>query len=182
MCKAPLRTKYRREQYKASGDLDKGIRAAASAITALAGGDPLKALAQGAATGELAARAIKDYLYPDTDIAHLSNGDKDKISNLASLAAMLAGSVASDSSAGAVSGHDAGKNAVDNNALGADAGTALGFWFGKSPDCDTDCKAKVVKETAEGNAVVSAGIANTAGVAALSGPLAAGIRNSIPTY
>ncbi|WP_437216590.1 glycohydrolase toxin TNT-related protein [Pectobacterium sp. LFLA-215] len=160
------------EQYKAGGDLDKGIRAAASAITALAGGDPLKALAQGAApymagvvkdmtvgfddnptagqiaanaighavlggviaelsggnatagavgaaTGELAARAIKDYLYPDTDIAHLSNGDKDKISNLASLAAMLAGSVASDSSAGAVSGHDAGKNAVDNNYLSA---------------------------------------------------------------
>ncbi|UYA60673.1 Putative large exoprotein involved in heme utilization or adhesion of ShlA/HecA/FhaA family [Pectobacterium sp. F1-1] len=158
------------EQYKAGGDLDKGIRAAASAITALAGGDPLKALAQGAApymagvvkdmkvgfddnptagqiaanaighavlggviaelsggnatagavgaaTGELAARAIKDYLYPDTDIAHLSNGDKDKISNLASLAAILAGSVASDSSAGAVSGHDAGKNAVDNNYL-----------------------------------------------------------------
>lgn len=30
---------------------------------------------------------------------------------------MLAGGVASDSSAGAVSGHDAGKNAVDNNYL-----------------------------------------------------------------
>ncbi|MEF9675809.1 hemagglutinin repeat-containing protein [Pectobacterium aroidearum] len=158
------------EQYKAGGDLEKGIRAAAAAITALAGGDPLKALAQGAApymagvvkdmtvgfdenptagqiaanaighavlggviaelsggnatagavgaaAGELAARAIKDYLYPDTATADLADSDKSKISNLASLAAMLAGGVASDSSAGAVSGHDAGKNAVDNNYL-----------------------------------------------------------------
>ncbi|WP_350326734.1 hemagglutinin repeat-containing protein [Pectobacterium aroidearum] len=158
------------EQYKAGGDLEKGIRAAAAAITALAGGDPLKALAQGAApymagvvkdmtvgfdenptagqiaanaighavlggviaelsggnatagavgaaAGELAAHAIKDYLYPDTATADLADSDKSKISNLASLAAMLAGGVASDSSAGAVSGHDAGKNAVDNNYL-----------------------------------------------------------------
>ncbi|MFJ5482824.1 hemagglutinin repeat-containing protein [Pectobacterium actinidiae] len=166
------------DQYKAGGELNKGIRAAAAAITALAGGDPLKALAQGAApymarvvkgmtvgfdenptagqiaanaighavlggvvaelsggnatagavgaaTGELAARAIKDYLFPDTETADLSKGDKDKISNLASLAAMLAGSVASDSSAGAVSGHDAGKNAVDNNYLDADEALAF---------------------------------------------------------
>ncbi|WP_437610830.1 hemagglutinin repeat-containing protein [Erwinia sp. V71] len=158
------------EQYKAGGDLEKGIRAAAAAITALAGGDPAKALAQGAApymasvvkdltvgfdenptagqiaanaighavlggviaelsggnatagavgaaAGELAARAIKDYLFPDTATADLSAGDKSKISNLSSLAAMLAGGVASDSSAGAVTGHDAGKNAVDNNYL-----------------------------------------------------------------
>ncbi|WP_437216599.1 hemagglutinin repeat-containing protein [Pectobacterium sp. LFLA-215] len=186
------------EQYKAGGDLDKGIRAAASAITALAGGDPLKALAQGAApymagvvkdmtvgfddnptagqiaanaighavlggviaelsggnatagavgaaTGELAARAIKDYLYPDTDIAHLSNGDKDKISNLASLAAMLAGSVASDSSVGAVSGHDAGKNAVDNNYLTANQALDFDKEMQQCRKSGKDCTAIIAK-------------------------------------
>ncbi|MBA0169559.1 hypothetical protein [Pectobacterium sp. CFBP8739] len=51
------------EQYKAGGDLDKGIRAAASAITALAGGDPLKALAQGAAP--YMAGAIRDLTLQD---------------------------------------------------------------------------------------------------------------------
>ncbi|GKV93070.1 MULTISPECIES: hemagglutinin repeat-containing protein [Pectobacterium] len=180
------------EQYKAGGDLEKGIRAAAAAITALAGGDPLKALAQGAApymagvvkdmtvgfdenptagqiaanaighavlggviaelsggnatagavgaaAGELAARAIKDYLYPDTATADLADSDKSKISNLASLAAMLAGGVASDSSAGAVSGHDAGKNAVDNNYLTV---KQIDDWVAEVKSCQTkggDC-------------------------------------------
>lgn len=85
-------------------------------IAELSGGNAT-AGAVGAAAGELAARAIKDYLYPDTATADLADSDKSKISNPASLAAMLAGGVASDSSAGAVSGHDAGKNAVDNNYL-----------------------------------------------------------------
>jgi len=158
------------EQYKAGGDLDKGIRAAASAITALAGGDPLKALAQGAAPymssairdltlqddknptagqiaanaighalvggvvaelsgtnatagavgaagGELAARAITNYLYPGKTVESLSDAERAKVSNLASLAATMAAGLATDSSAGAVAGHDAGKNAVDNNYL-----------------------------------------------------------------
>uniref|UniRef100_UPI0024325499 VENN motif pre-toxin domain-containing protein n=1 Tax=Gibbsiella quercinecans TaxID=929813 RepID=UPI0024325499 len=78
-----------------------------------------------------------------------------------------------DSNADTLTAAQAGKTSVENNALGADAGTAFGFWFGKIPDCDTACKAEIAKETAEGNAVVSAGIANTAGVAALSGPAAA---------
>ncbi|MBA0194983.1 hemagglutinin repeat-containing protein [Pectobacterium brasiliense] len=158
------------DQYKAGGELNKGIRAAAAAITALAGGDPLKALAQGAAPylsstvrdltlqnsdnptagqiaanaighaivggvvaelsgsnatagavgaagGELAARAIVDYLYPGKTVESLSDAERAKVSNLASLAATMAAGLATDSSAGAVAGHDAGKNAVDYNLL-----------------------------------------------------------------
>ncbi|MBQ4776496.1 hemagglutinin repeat-containing protein [Pectobacterium versatile] len=158
------------DQYKTGGELNKGIRAAAAAITALAGGDPLKALAQGAAPylsstvrdltlqnsdnptaaqiaanaighaivggvvaelsgsnatagavgaagGELAARAIVDYLYPNRTVESLTDDERAKVSNLASLAATMAAGLASDSSAGAVAGHDAGKNAVDYNLL-----------------------------------------------------------------
>ncbi|MFS2223967.1 hemagglutinin repeat-containing protein [Pantoea sp. B65] len=158
------------DQYKAGGDLDRGIRAAAAAVTALAGGDPAKALAAGAApymagvvkgmtvgfdqtpgagqiaanaighallggvvaelsgtnaaagaigaaSGELAARAIREYLYPGKSTEDLQPAERSKISNLASLAGALAAGLASDSSAGAVTGHDAGKNAVDNNDL-----------------------------------------------------------------
>lgn len=158
------------EQYKAGGDLDRGVRAAAAAITALAGDDPAKALAAGAApylagvvkgmtvgfdkdpsaeqiaanaighavlggvvaelsgtnvaagavgaaSGELAARAIRDYLYPGKSTEDLKPDERSKISNLASLAGALAGGLTADNIAGLVSGHDAGKNAVDNNDL-----------------------------------------------------------------
>ncbi|MBN3265839.1 VENN motif pre-toxin domain-containing protein, partial [Pectobacterium brasiliense] len=156
--------------YKAGGDLDRGVRAAAAAITALAGGDPAKALAAGAApymagvvkgmtvgfdedptagqiaanaighavlggvvaelsgtnaaagaigaaSGELAARAIREYLYPGVKTEDLKPEQRTKISNLASLAGTLAGGLSTDTSAGAVTAHDSSKNAVDNNDL-----------------------------------------------------------------
>lgn len=158
------------DQYKAGGDLDRGVRAAAAAITALAGGDPAKALAAGAApymagvvkgmtvgfdedptagqiaanaighavlggvvaelsgtnaaagaigaaSGELAARAIREYLYPGVKTEDLKPEQRTKISNLASLAGALAGGLSTDTSAGAVTAHDSSKNAVDNNDL-----------------------------------------------------------------
>ncbi|EQB98698.1 TNT domain-containing protein [Photorhabdus temperata] len=46
---------------------------------------------------------------------------------------------------------------ADNNALGAAAGSDLGFWLAKTPDCDTTCKANIAKGIADGNLVVSAG-------------------------
>lgn len=49
-------------------------------IAELSGGNAT-AGAVGAAAGELAARAIKDYLYPDTATADLADSDKSKISN-----------------------------------------------------------------------------------------------------
>ncbi|UJR54626.1 hemagglutinin repeat-containing protein [Dickeya zeae] len=144
------------------------------AVVAQLSGKDAVAGAVGAAGGELTARLlIMKELYGGRDTSDLTEAEKQSVSALASLAAGLASGIASGSVEGAATGAQAGRNAVENNALGADAGTGLGFWFGKSPDCDTGCKAKVVKETAEGNAVVSAGIANATGVATLSGPTAA---------
>ncbi|WP_317616661.1 VENN motif pre-toxin domain-containing protein [Pectobacterium peruviense] len=53
--------------------------------------------------------------------------------------------MASNSTASAASGAQSGCNAVENNALGADAGTALGFWLGKSDECGVACKAEIAK-------------------------------------
>jgi len=53
---------------------------------------------------------------------------------------------------------------VENNALGSMAGSDLGFWLGKSPDCDINCKAKIAGGVAKGNAIVSAELAGTVGL------------------
>ncbi|WP_255434045.1 VENN motif pre-toxin domain-containing protein [Pectobacterium sp. CFBP8739] len=87
-----------------------GVVAELSGTNATAG-------AVGAAGGELAARAIANYLYPGKTVESLSDAERAKVSNLASLAATMAAGLATDSSAGAVAGHDVGKNAVDNNYL-----------------------------------------------------------------
>lgn len=72
--------------------------------------------AAGAAAGELAAMTIMNELYPGKDVRDLSEGDKQYISNLATLAAGLAGNLASGTSAGTTAGAKAGKNAAENNA------------------------------------------------------------------
>ncbi|MDF7680569.1 hypothetical protein PT300_08170 [Enterobacteriaceae bacterium ESL0689] len=64
-----------------------------------------------------------------------------------------------------LAGCAAGKVVVDNNNLGSAAGSGLGFWLGKTPDCDAACKADI----AEGNLVVSAGVATVAGGAVIVG-------------
>jgi len=43
------------------------------------------------------------------------------------------------------------------------AGSDLGFWLGKTSDCDTACKAGIAKGVAEGNLIVSAGVGTVAG-------------------
>ncbi|URQ61538.1 hypothetical protein LQ939_04190 [Pantoea alhagi] len=62
---------------------------------------------------------------------------------------------------------------MENNALGAMAGSDLGFWLGKTPDATTEDKAKLAGDIAKGNAIVSAGVASTVGVGALTAKQAA---------
>ncbi|SHG87673.1 filamentous hemagglutinin [Pantoea sesami] len=87
------------------------------AVAALQG-NSVAAGAAGAATGELAARAIAGMLYPDVkDLSKLSEEQKQTVSALATIAAGMAGGLAGDSTGSAVAGGQAGKNAVENNSL-----------------------------------------------------------------
>ncbi|WP_312630133.1 hemagglutinin repeat-containing protein, partial [Scandinavium sp.] len=80
-------------------------------------GNSAAAGAAGALSGELAARAIKDQMFPGKSNSELSESDKQLISNLATLASGLAGNLTGGNSAGTTAGAQAGKNAVENNAL-----------------------------------------------------------------
>ena len=88
------------------------------AVAALQG-NSAAAGAAGAATGELAAKAIAGMLYPDVkDLSKLSEEQKQTVSTLATISAGMAGGLAGDSTGSAVAGGQAGKNAAENNALG----------------------------------------------------------------
>ena len=81
-------------------------------------GNSAAAGAAGAATGELAAKAIAGMLYPGvTDLSKLSEEQKQTVSALATISAGMAGGLAGDSTGSAVAGAGAGKNAVENNAF-----------------------------------------------------------------
>ncbi len=87
------------------------------AVAALQG-NSAAAGAAGAATGELAAKAIAGMLYPDVkDLSKLSEEQKQTVSALATISAGMAGGLAGDSTASAAAGAQAGKNAVENNSL-----------------------------------------------------------------
>ncbi|WP_244426551.1 VENN motif pre-toxin domain-containing protein, partial [Escherichia coli] len=75
--------------------------------------------AAGAATGELAARAIAGMLYPGVKQSDLSEEQKQTISTLATVSAGLAGGLTGNSTASAAVGAQSGKNAVENNSLSA---------------------------------------------------------------
>lgn len=88
------------------------------AVAALQG-NSTAAGAAGAATGELAARAIAGMLYPGVmDLSTLTDAQKQTVSTLATISAGMAGGLAGDSTADAVAGGQAGKNATENNLLG----------------------------------------------------------------
>ncbi|EOV0678028.1 hemagglutinin repeat-containing protein [Cronobacter dublinensis] len=87
-----------------------GIVAELSGRNGLAG-------AAGAASGELAAKALMTELYPGKTASQLSEEEKQTLSALSTLAAGLAGGVVGDSSDSAFTGAQAGKNAVENNHL-----------------------------------------------------------------
>lgn len=82
----------------------------------LAGGNALAGGA-GAVTGELAAGAIVNALYPGRSPESLTESEKQTVSALSSLAAGLAGGLSGGSVTDAVAAAQAGKNAVENNAL-----------------------------------------------------------------
>jgi len=104
------------------GEDDVAGRAIAHAIlggaVAAIQGNSAAAGAAGAATGELAAKAIAGMLYPDvTDLSKLSEEQKQTVSALATISSGIAGGLAGDSTASAVAGAGAGKNAAENNSL-----------------------------------------------------------------
>ncbi len=79
----------------------------------------------GAGGGELAARYIAGELFPGRTAEQLSESEKRQVSALSQLAAGLAGGLATGDTAGAVTGGLAGKNAVENNFLGATSSDRL---------------------------------------------------------
>uniref|UniRef100_UPI00272D1321 hemagglutinin repeat-containing protein n=1 Tax=Leclercia sp. Marseille-Q4284 TaxID=2866582 RepID=UPI00272D1321 len=82
-------------------------------------GNSAAAGAAGAATGELAAKAIAGVLYPGvTDLSKLTEEQKQTVSALATISAGMVGGLAGDSTESAVAGGQAGKNAAENNFLG----------------------------------------------------------------
>ena len=87
------------------------------AVAALQGNSAAAGVA-GAATGELAARAIMAAMYPGKAVSDLSEEQKQTVSTLATISAGMAGGLAGDSTASAAAGAQGGKNAVENNLLG----------------------------------------------------------------
>ncbi|MBS9049976.1 VENN motif pre-toxin domain-containing protein [Escherichia coli] len=105
-----------------STEKDPAVNAIAHAIlggaVAAMQGNNVAAGAAGAATGELAARAIAGMLYPGVKQSDLSEEQKQTISTLATVSAGLAGGLTGNSTASAAVGARSGKNAVENNLLG----------------------------------------------------------------
>ncbi len=89
------------------------------AVAAEVSGNNALSGAAGAASGELAAQVLITQLYSDgAKVSELTEEQKQTISTLSTLAAGLAGGIAGDSTASAITGAQAGKNATDNNFLG----------------------------------------------------------------
>ncbi|MED9234196.1 hemagglutinin repeat-containing protein, partial [Escherichia coli] len=106
-----------------STEKDPAVNAIAHAIlggaVAAMQGNNAAAGAAGAATGELAGRAIAGMLYPGVKQSDLSEEQKQTISTLATVSAGLAGGLTGNSTASAAVGAQSGKNAVENNSLSA---------------------------------------------------------------
>ncbi|HHT0322904.1 TPA: hemagglutinin repeat-containing protein, partial [Raoultella planticola] len=161
-------------------NLDDAGKVAAHAVVnaALAAAQNQSALAgaAGAATAEIVG-IIATQMY-GKPVSELDETQKQTISTLATLAAGLAGGLTGGSTADTVTAAQAGKTTVENNAL--TAGSDLGFWLGKTPDCDTTCKANIAEGVAKGNLIVAAGevtiVAATAEVAVLARTALAGCK------
>ncbi|UAN24660.1 hemagglutinin repeat-containing protein (plasmid) [Enterobacter sp. JBIWA003] len=91
------------------------------AVTAAVNGNSALAGASGAVMGEF----IAQQMYPGIDRNDLTEEQRQTISALGTLAAGLVGGVVGDSSANVVAGALAGKNAVENNFLGATSSDKL---------------------------------------------------------
>jgi filamentous hemagglutinin len=87
------------------------------AVTAQLNNQSAVAGGLGAGGGELAARYIAGQLFPGKTADQLSESEKQQVSALSQLASGLAGGLATGDTGGAVTAAQAGKNAVENNAL-----------------------------------------------------------------
>ncbi|WP_336796301.1 DNA/RNA non-specific endonuclease [Erwinia aphidicola] len=114
------------------------------AVTAQLNNQSAVAGGLGAGGGELAARYIAGQLFPGKTADQLSESEKQQVSALSQLAAGLAGGLATGDTGGAVTAAQAGKNAVENNALHADQ---IDAFAAKAKGCEVrgDCQ-QVVKE------------------------------------
>ncbi|OTA16719.1 hemagglutinin-related protein [Xenorhabdus beddingii] len=101
--------------------------------------------AVGAASGELAASTIANALYPDKKLSELSPDEKEKISNLATLAGGIAAGLATDSTAGGVAGAQGAKNAVESNYLYEDDSRNLDKGLAECKAKGGDCGAVIQK-------------------------------------
>ena len=63
----------------------------------------------------------------------------------------------------------------ENNAFGGAAGSDLGFWFGKTPDCDTACKTEIAAGVAKGNLITAGGVT----IVAASAEVAVAVRAAL---
>lgn len=87
------------------------------AIVAQSNNNSAAAGAAGALSGELAAAYIAAQLYPNKNVADLTEQEKQSVSAMATLAAGLSGGAVGGDSASAIAGAQSGQNAVDNNFL-----------------------------------------------------------------
>ncbi|MFL1418953.1 hemagglutinin repeat-containing protein [Pseudomonas fildesensis] len=87
------------------------------AVLARAGGNSALAGAAGAVAAEKTAQLIKESLYGGVSNENLSEGQKQTISSLSTLAAGLSGSLVGKDALNAVAAAQVGKNAVENNYL-----------------------------------------------------------------
>ncbi|WP_417323441.1 hemagglutinin repeat-containing protein [Enterobacter cloacae] len=114
------------------------------AVAALQG-NSAAAGAAGAATGELAARAIMQAMYPGKAVSDLSEEQKQTVSTLATISAGMAGGIAGDSTASAAAGAQGGKNAVENNYLSS---KQIDAWSAEMKSCQArggDCGSIIKK-------------------------------------
>ncbi|MEI7409519.1 hemagglutinin repeat-containing protein [Pectobacterium aroidearum] len=99
--------------------------AVVGAVVAQLSGQDAAAGAIGASSGELAARVIMTEQYPGKTANDLTEAEKQSVSALSTLAAGLVSGLAGNSTASAASGAQSGRNAVENNFLGATSSDKL---------------------------------------------------------
>lgn len=127
-----------------STEKDPAVNAIAHAIlggaVAAMQGNNVAAGAAGAATGELAARAIAGMMYPGVKQSDLSEEQKQTISTLATVSAGLAGGLTGNSTASAAVGAQSGKNAVENNYLSEEQSLTFDKELSECRNSGGDCQ------------------------------------------
>ncbi|EHL4433065.1 VENN motif pre-toxin domain-containing protein [Salmonella enterica] len=113
-------------------------------VVAELNGAPVAGGAAGAVTGEVAAITISK-LYFGKPPSELNESEREQLSGMSTVAAALAGSLASDSSAGTVAGAQAGKNAVENNYLSANQSMTFDKELSDCRKSGGDCQSVIDK-------------------------------------